>query len=242
MEARDVPGFLANADTAIQGRGLTRISIARHLGCKPETVYDWFNGKKVPHPRNQRAVCEMLDLPFDKMALTPDQKGDYPDGMGVCECCGAEFATFCKAFRKHCSRGCASKSQSTRQFGELNPSYKNGRKLRDGGYVQVLVARDHPMAGRGGYALEHRYVMSEHLGRPLARYELVHHINGDRTDNRIENLELCGKDGARHPPGQRMRDVLMSAFKHPAIIALPREQRDAVEQALRDVLKLNGFK
>lgn len=67
--------------------------------------------------------------------------------------------------------------------GEHNPAWKGGRWINDAGYVMVRVY------GRG-YIREHRYVMEQHLGRRLLRAEIVHHINEDRADNRLENLYL----------------------------------------------------
>ena len=61
------------------------------------------------------------------------------------------------------------------------------------GYRVVALSEDDPlycMASKAGLVLEHRYVMAKSLGRPLERYETVHHINGDRKDNRLENLQL----------------------------------------------------
>lgn len=83
--------------------------------------------------------------------------------------------------------------------GGTHGSWKGGRVKTGEGYVGIRVTSDDMMASmavRSGYVLEHRLVMARHLGRPLLDTESVHHINGDRTDNRIENLQLRqGKHG-----------------------------------------------
>lgn len=74
------------------------------------------------------------------------------------------------------------------------------------GYVLVKVKPDTPgIFGnkRQPWMFEHRYVMQEHLGRPLRKGEHVHHINGNKKDNRTRNLELWA---SVHPGGIRAAD------------------------------------
>lgn len=72
--------------------------------------------------------------------------------------------------------------------------------LNEQGYIVLTINRK--------LIKEHRYVMEQHLGRKLLPYENVHHKNGVRNDNRIENLELWS---TKQPPGQRVSDKLQWA-------------------------------
>lgn len=83
--------------------------------------------------------------------------------------------------------------------GEDHWNWKGGRITDGSGYIQVLVRSDSPyfpMARTNtngpdsGYVAEHRLAMAESLGRPLRNDETVHHIDGDRQNNEINNLQL----------------------------------------------------
>lgn len=84
------------------------------------------------------------------------------------------------------------------------PVDEKTRYISDNGYV-MIYRKNHPNSYSRGRIAEHIWIMSEHLGRPLREKENVHHKNGIRDDNRIENLELWSKN---QPPGQRVEDKI----------------------------------
>lgn len=99
-----------------------------------------------------------------------------------------------------------------------------GGRLDDGqGYFKVWVGDNDPMAkmrDASGYVKEHRLVMARKLGRPLRGDETVHHIDGDRTNNSYDNLQLrhgshgkniamvCGDCGSHNVAPTKLKDVL----------------------------------
>jgi len=111
--------------------------------------------------------------------------------------------------RRYCSRKCSGDgfNRDNPDFfkKENNGHWNGGKFINKNGYV-MIHAIDHP-ACQGNtrkYVLEHRLVMEKHLGRYLESTETVHHINGKRDDNRLENLELWTKP---QPYGVRAKDT-----------------------------------
>lgn len=89
--------------------------------------------------------------------------------------------------------------------------YERWRKHGDAGpAAKKIASRGEGCVTPTGYRItagkfDHRSVMEDHIGRPLIPGETIHHRNGDRADNRIENLELWSKS---QPAGQRVADKL----------------------------------
>ena len=80
-------------------------------------------------------------------------------------------------------------SPNSAHNGSDHPMWKGGRRTHSLGYIYIHKP-EHPYCDHQGYVLEHRLIMEQHLGRYLTKDEIVHHINENVKDNRIENLQL----------------------------------------------------
>ena len=106
-----------------------------------------------------------------------------------------------------CNNNMTAKARS----GTKSVQWKGGRRITWNHYITVYVSPDnffYPMVNTTGTVLEHRLVMAKSLGRCLHSWEIVHHKNHIKTDNRRENLQLVTSD--RH----KQITILEERIKH----------------------------
>lgn len=129
--------------------------------------------------------------------------------------------------------------------GENNPAWRGGRLVDSDGYVHIRCP-NHPQATCHGYVLEHRLVVEAAIERYLTKQEIVHHRNGIKSDNRLENLILFASNGnhlavellGKCPKWTEEGKKKIAARKAPSMSGIPHCKRGTgARQSRRKILQ-----
>ena len=112
----------------------------------------------------------------------------------ICKFCNINFnvKNSRKDKAKFCSVPCKGQHQRYYYKGSNNPKWRGGKTISKG-YV-LVYSPNHPNIDKDGYVREHRLIMEKYLHRYLTDKEVVHHINGNKQDNHLKNLQLFPSD------------------------------------------------
>jgi len=129
--------------------------------------------------------CPICNKLFDKPYTR--SKNSWAKAKFCSNKCGIKFKTNKPLTSKH--RENIRKALKGKYIMEKSFNWKDGKTKHSSGYI-LIKNHTHPFRNSENYVLEHRLIMEKSIGRFLKKSEVVHHKNGIRTDNRIENLEL----------------------------------------------------
>ena len=160
-----------------------------------------------------RGVVRLVLMSGKVLRLTPDHElltpcgdvevqrlnpGDvvFSNGKQCCPMCGSAENLITYRYSKFL--GVCKKCM----YGKLRskPSWTGGKFIDNDGYVRCSGNQEHPRANASGQVYEHILVMEQHLGRRVSLKEVIHHKNGDGSNNRLDNLELLtvGEHHVKH--------------------------------------------
>lgn len=170
---------------ALYRDGLSMRSIAKKYSCSVNSVSSVLHKHDVPIRKQGHIPVYSRNPSFFKDILRLRDKGlSFSE---IAEELGCGTSTVGKILK---ANGISVRPGNS---GPLSPNWQGGTIISQSGYRLVTMPSDHPFSSMRlatGYVAEHRLVMAESLGRPLEVGETVHHINGDKLDNRLGNLQL----------------------------------------------------
>jgi hypothetical protein len=166
----DISPFLQEATESLQ-RGESLRMVAKKIGITHITL-------------SQKLKENGVEVPTKAMSAKNTWKNHQHPRLG-------KKGRDCPVYGKKMSASCREKMEVIWKTQADNS--RKYRKKHSGGYIMIYLP-DHPYADRSGYVLEHRSVMESHIGRYLTADEIVHHINGNKEDNRLENLALLSRE------------------------------------------------
>ncbi|MDP4108242.1 MAG: HNH endonuclease [Bacillota bacterium] len=203
-------------EDAYINKQMTMRSIAEEIGCSPVTVFNHLRKlkiptrtrwriKKTPKEKEIKPGSNWTDLEQKRLS---DLYADYSNIELM-----KLFPQRSQSSIQHAgNRLNLHKSPETREriiSDSASKAWEVWRKpyqITKQGYI-IVHTPDHPFSSKHGYVLQHRLVMEKHLGRYLYPGEVVHHLNGNKNDNRIENLEVMtnSEHTAMHCTGKKLK-------------------------------------